>query len=88
MSCYILGILPVNKSYKMKKIINIFLLVGDKFMPEEAKDLLVKPVFTYTSCKTFKKNLKKLKETGDSKYFYQNKLDEFCFEGDMTFGVF
>ena len=72
----------------MKKIINKFLLIGDKFMPEETEDLLVKPIFTYISCKLFKRNLRKLKETRDSKYFYQNKQDEFCFQGDMTFRVF
>ena len=37
----------------MKKIINIFLLNGDKFMPElHLKD----PVFTYSSCGPFTKH--------------------------------
>ena len=35
------------KVYKINDIINIFLLVGDKFMPEM---YLRQPVFTYSAC--------------------------------------
>ena len=34
--------------------------------------------FTYSACEPFTKNkekIKKIKETGDSRYIYQNKLD-------------
>ena len=30
----------------------------------------------------------KFKETGDSRYIYQNELDEACFQHDMTCGDF
>ena len=31
---------------------------------------------------------KKFKETEDSRYIYQNELDEPCFQHDMTYGEF
>ena len=48
---------------KMNKIVNKFLLTGDKFIPEM---LLKQPGFTYSACRAFTKikkefkNLKKL----------------------------
>ena len=63
----------------MNKIINTFLLVGDKFMPEMH---LRHPGFTYSTCGAFtkkKERIKKFKETGDSKYIYQNELGKACF---------
>ena len=38
----------------------------------------------------FKKQIKskKIKETGDSQYIYQNKLEKACFQRDMTYGDF
>ena len=56
----------------MNEIINKFLLAGDKFMPERH---LKQHGFTYSSCGPFTKNekrIKKFKETGDSKYTYQD----------------
>ena len=56
----------------MNKIINKFLLAGDKFMPEMC---LWQLGLTYTACGPFTKNKKgkqKAKETGDSRYIYQN----------------
>ena len=47
----------------MNEIVNKFLLVGDKFMPEMHLRL---PRFTYSACGSFTKNkgrLKKFKET-------------------------
>ena len=47
--------------------------------------------FTYSACVPFAKNkerIKKLKETGDSRYIYQNKLDKACFQHDMAYGDF
>ena len=38
--------------------------------------------FTYTACSPFIKNkerIKKFKQTGDSRYIYQNKLDKAFF---------
>ena len=72
----------------MNEIANNFLLAGDKFMPEM---LLRQPGFTYTACEPFTKNkeqIKNFKETGDSKYIYQNKLDKACFQHDMAYGRF
>ena len=43
---------------------------------------LRQPGFTYSACGPFTKNKKrinKIKETGDSRYIYQNKLDRACF---------
>ena len=43
---------------------------------------LRQPGFTYSACSPFTKNKKrinKIKETGDSRYIYQNKLDRACF---------
>ena len=62
----------------MNKIINKFLLAGDKFIP---KLNLKQPGFTYSARGLFTKNkerIKKIKETGDSRYIYQSKLDKAC----------
>ena len=34
------------------------------------------------------KKIKKFKETGDSRYSYQNELDKACFQHDMAYGDF
>ena len=47
--------------------------------------------FTYSTCGPFTKNkgrIKKFKETGDSKYIYQNEIDKTCFEHNMAYGDF
>ena len=52
---------------------------------------LKKPEFTYNACGPFTKNkewVKEFKETGNSRYFYQNELDKGCFQHDMTYGDF
>ena len=52
---------------------------------------LKKPGFTYSACGPFTKNkerIKKFKETGDSRYIYQNELDKACFQHDMAYGDF
>ena len=67
---------------------NKFLLAGDKFMPEMH---LRQPRFTYSVCETLTKNkekIQKFRETGDSRYIYQNKLDKACFQHDMAYGDF
>ena len=35
-----------------------------------------------------KERIKTFKETEDSRYIYQNKLDEACFQHDITYGDF
>ena len=47
--------------------------------------------FTYSICGPFAKNkekIKKFKETGNSRYFYQSKLDKPCFQHDMAYRDF
>ena len=63
-------------------VINKFLLVGDKFMPEIH---LRQPQFTYSACGPFTKHeerIQKFKETGDTNYIYKNELDKACFVHD------
>ena len=52
---------------------------------------LRQPGFTYSACAPFTKNkerIQKFKETGDSRYIYQNELDKACFQHDMAYGDF
>ena len=68
-----------------KIVVNKFLLAGGKFMPEMH---LRQPGFIYISCKKIKKNkerIQKFKETEDSGYIYQNKLDKACFQHDAAY---
>ena len=66
----------------------IFLLAGDRFMPEMH---LKQPGFIYSACGPFTKNKKriqKLKKTGDTSYIYKNELDKACFQHDMAYEHF
>ena len=70
----------------MNEIVNEFLLVGDKFMPETQ---LRQPGFTRSARGPFiktKKRINKFKETGDLRYIYQNELDKACFQHDVAYG--
>ena len=53
---------------------------------------LRQPGFTYSACGAFTKNkerIQKFKETGDSRYIYQNELDKAYFQHhDMAYGNF
>ena len=72
----------------MNGIINKLLLAGDKFMSEMH---LRQPSFTCSACGALTKNkerIQKIKETGYSKYIYQDELDRACFQHDMVYGVF
>ena len=72
----------------MNEIINKFLLAGDKCMSEMH---LRQFGFRYSACGPFtkkKERIKKFKETGDSRYIYQNELDKACFENDVACGDF
>ena len=72
----------------MNEIVNKFLLIGDKFMPETH---LRQPGFTYSACGPFTKNkerIQKFKKTGDRSYIYKDELDKACFQHDMVYGDF
>ena len=82
----------------MNDIINMFLLAGDKFMPEMH---LRQPAvfnknkkqsgFTYSACGPFTKNKERIQrflETSDTRYIYKNQLDKACFLHDMAYGDF
>ena len=66
----------------MNEIANRFLLTCDKFMPK---------MHLRNACGPFTKNKERIqnyKETGDSTYIDQNKLDQACFQHDMAHGDF
>ena len=70
----------------MNEIINKFLLVGDKFIPEMH---LKQPRFTYSACGPFTKNkerIVKFMKTGNTDFFHKNELDKACFQHDMSYG--
>ena len=62
----------------MNAIVNKFLLAGDKLIPEMHLRQLR---YTYSACRPCTKNkerIQKFKETGDSRYIYQNELGKNC----------
>ena len=68
----------------MNKIVYIFLLAGDKFMPEMH---LRQPGFTYSAYGPFTKHnqrIQKFMQTGDINYIYKNELDKACFQHDAA----
>ena len=70
----------------MREIVNKFLLVSYKFMPEMHLKQLG---FTYSSCGRFTKNkerIEKAMQTGNTDFIYKNELDKACFKHDMTYG--
>ena len=69
----------------MNNVINKFLLVGDKFMPEMH---LRQPQFVYSACGPFtrhKERIKEFKRTGDTRYIYRTELDKACFQHDSAY---
>ena len=69
---------------KMNEIVNKFLLVRDKFMPEMH---LKQPCFTYSACGPFTKNkerIEKFMQTGNTNFIYKNELDKACFQHDIA----
>ena len=69
----------------MNEIVNKFLLVGDKFMPEMH---LKQPGFAYSACGPFAKNkerIEKFMQTGKTNFIYRNELDKVCFQHDMAY---
>ena len=72
----------------INEIVNKFLLVGDKFMPEMHLRQLG---FTYSACEPFTRNkegIQQFKETVDTNRIYKNELDKACFQRDMAYGTF
>ena len=70
----------------MDEIVNTFLLVEDKFMPEMH---LRQPGFTNSACGPFTKNkerIEKFMQIGKTEFIYKNGLDKACFERDMAYG--
>ena len=70
----------------MNEVVNSFLLVGDKFMPEMH---LKQHGFTYSACGSFTKNkerIEKFMQTGNTNFIYKNELDKACFQHDMAYG--
>ena len=73
----------VLRCIKMNEIVNKFLLVGDKFMPEMH---LKQPGFTYSACGPFTRNkeiIEKFMQTGNVDFIYRNELDKACFQHDL-----
>ena len=70
----------------MNEIVNNFLLVGDKFLPEMH---LKQSGFTDSACGPFTKNkeiIEKFMQTGNTDFIYKNELDKACFQHDMAYG--
>ena len=70
----------------MNEIVNKFLLVGDKFMPEMHLKQLD---FTYSASGPFTKNkerIGKFKQTGNTNFIQKNELDKACFQQGMAYG--
>ena len=82
------GMLLDNKIINMNNIINKFLLVGDKFMPEMH---LRQVQFVYSACGPFarhKGRTKEVKGTGDTCLLYRNELDKACFKHDAAYAKY
>ena len=69
----------------MNEIVNKFLLVDDKFMPEMH---LKHPSFTYSACGPFTKNerIEKFMTTGNTDFIYKIEPDKAYFQHDMAYG--
>ena len=73
--------------YKINKIVNKCLLVGDKFRSEiHLKQL----IFAYSACGLLKtkKEFKKFMQTGNTDYIFKNDLDKTGFQHDMAYCKF
>ena len=70
----------------MNEVVNKFLLVGDKFMPEIH---LKQPGFTYSAYDPFTKNkerIGKFMQTGNKDFICKNELVKACFQHNMAYG--
>ena len=72
----------------MNEKVSRSLLAGNKCIP----DMHLRQLgFTCSACGPFTKNkerIQKFKETGDSKYIYQNEPEKACFQHNMAYGDF
>ena len=70
----------------MHEIVNKFLLVGNKFMPEM---YLRQPGLTYSACGPFtrsKERIENFMQTGNTDFIYRNELNKACFQYNMAYG--
>ena len=70
----------------MNKIVNKFLLAGDKVISEMH---LKQPGFTYSGCGPFTKNKEKIEkfmQSENTNFIYRNELDKACLQHDMAYG--
>ena len=70
----------------MNEIVNKFLLVGDKYMPEMH---LKQSGFTYSAGSPFTKNkqrIKKFMQTGNTNFIYKNELNKPSFQHGIAYG--
>ena len=70
----------------MNKVVDKFLKIGDKLMPE--MHLRLKLGFTCSACGPFTRNKQRIQrfmETGDTSCIYRNELDTACFQHDMAY---
>ena len=70
----------------MNEIVNNFLLVGDKSVPEMN---LKQPGFNYSACGPFQKNkerIEKFMQIGNTDFIYRNELHKACFQHDTAYG--
>ena len=76
----------------MNKIVNKFLLAGDKFISEMHLKQLAsfdKSGFAYSTCGPFtksKERIEKFMQAGNTYFIYKNELDKACFQHDVTYG--
>ena len=70
----------------MNKIVNKFLVVGNRFMAEMH---LKQPGFTQSACGPFTKNKERIErfmQTGNTDFIYRNELDKGCLQHDIAYG--
>ena len=63
----------------MHKLINKFLLAGERFIPEL---YFKQPEFTYSACGPYTKHrerIQKFREASNLKHLHKNELDKACF---------
>ena len=69
----------------MNEIVDKFLLLGNKFMPEMH---LKQPGFTYSACGPSTRNkerIEKFMQRANADFIYRNELDKACFQHDMAY---
>ena len=70
-------------------IINKFLLVGDKFMPEmHLWDLKVKKYSVRGPFSKHKQKIQSFMRDGRLSHIYKNELDKACFQHDMAYNKY